>query len=51
MAELISEYTDTKNIKHVVEHVTLPAGEDINRERIIDDILNALQRKRKVVRA
>lgn len=51
MAELISEYTDTKNIKHAVEHVTLPVDEDTNKDRIIDDILNALQQKRKVVRA
>ena len=51
MAELVSEYTDTKNIKHAVEHLMPPANEDTNRERIIDDILSALQRKRKVVRA
>lgn len=51
MAELISEYTDTKHIKHAVEHVTLPVGEDTNRERIIEDILNALQRKPNTIRA
>ena len=49
MAKLISEYTDTKNIKHSVEHVTLPAGEDTNGERIIEDILNVLLRKCKAI--
>ena len=51
MAELVSEYTDTKNIRHSVEHFTLPIEDNAGRERIIDDILSALQRKRKIVRA
>ena len=50
MAELISEYVDTKHIRHSVEHITLPA-DDAGRERMIDDILNALRRKHKSARS
>ena len=46
MTELIYEYIDTKHIRHSVEHIILPA-DDAGRERIIDDIRNALLRKRK----
>lgn len=51
MAKLISEYMDAKNVKHAVEHFTLPADDNMDREHIIEDILNALLRKRKSVRA
>ena len=50
MVELISEYIDTKHIRHSVEHITLSA-DDAGRERVIDDILNVLQKKRTAVHA
>lgn len=37
-----SEYTDMKAVKHSVEHLTLPADDKDNRERILEELLHAL---------
>ena len=37
--DLRSEYVDAKNIRHRVDHQTLPV---VNRERLVEDILQAL---------
>lgn len=42
MAALRNEYTDIKNVKHNVEHLTLPAEDNTTRERIIGELLHAL---------
>ena len=42
MAKLISEYIDIKNVSHNVEHLTLPAAKERDRERIMDELIYAL---------
>jgi len=42
MADLKKEYTDLKDVTHYVEHLTLPAPDNSNRERIIEELLHAL---------
>ena len=46
MADLAKEYTDIKNIKHKVEHVTSKNAKD-NKEQIIKEICGILINKRK----
>jgi hypothetical protein len=42
MANLSSEYTDTKNIKHRVEHLIVPSDERDRSEQIKAELLIAL---------
>ena len=37
--DLRNEYVDAKNIRHRVDHQTLPA---VNRERLVEDLMHAL---------
>lgn len=41
---LTTEYTDIKDVKHNVEHLTIPAEEKNSRERIVEELFNALTR-------
>lgn len=47
MADLVKEYTDTKNIKHIVEHSILSADKQNNREQIIEALFHALTKPNK----
>lgn len=47
MVNLKTEYTDTKDVKHSVEHLTVLADDKNSRERIVEDLLNALTRQGK----
>lgn len=47
MINLKTEYTDIKDVKHHVEHFTVPADDKNSRERIVEDLLNALTRQGK----
>ena len=51
MADLRSEYTDMKDVKHRVEHLTLPVEDKFNRERIIEELLYALTKPVKQIPA
>jgi len=42
MAELIKEYTDTGNRTHKVEHIVVPTDDRNSRERIVEELLQAL---------
>ncbi len=42
MAKLASEYIDMKKIAHRVEHFTLPIDDEMDRERIVDELIYAL---------
>lgn len=45
MADLTKEYTDVKDIKHKVEHFTVPADDRNNTEQIMEELLHALTRR------
>lgn len=47
MANLRTEYTDTKDVKHSVEHLTVTEGDKKAREQILEELLIALTRKDK----
>ncbi len=51
MAALKAEYTDTRNRTHKVEHILVPAEDETARERIIDELLQALARTGKELSA
>lgn len=42
MATLPEEYTDVKNIRHRVEHLTLQPENDDQKERIVEELVHAL---------
>lgn len=48
MLKLVSEYVDTKNIKHTVQHAVLQEDDACNRERIIEELMFALTNKHKI---
>ena len=45
MADLTKEYTDMKDIKHKVEHFTIPADDRNSTEQIMEELLHALTRR------
>lgn len=45
MTDLTKEYTDVKDIKHKVEHFTVPADDRNSTEQIMEELLQALTRK------
>lgn len=47
MAHLKREYTDIKNIKHNVEHITLSTDDKNNKEQIIEEIFYILAKSNK----
>lgn len=51
MAILSNFYKDIKDETHCVEHLTLPSVDPSNRERIIEELMNALSRNRREVHA
>ncbi len=51
MANLKEEYTDTRDRTHRVEHIVMPADDKDSRERIVEDLFQALVRTGKKVPA
>ena len=51
MADLKKEYTDIKEIKHKVEHITIHTKEDNSREQIVEELFHALTRPGKRIPA
>lgn len=49
MANLRTEYTDVKDIKHIVEHLTVTENDKKAREQILEELLIALTRKDKLM--
>ena len=47
MADLAKEYTDTKDVKHKVEHFVLSADNKNSREQILEELFHALAKPRK----
>lgn len=47
MANLRTEYTDVKDIKHSVEHLTVTGKDKKDREQILEELFIALTRKDK----
>ena len=47
MLNLASEYVDTKNVKHNVEHIILPEKDYISKERVLEELFLALAKKSK----
>lgn len=45
MADLTKEYTDVKDIKHKVEHFTVPTDDRNNTEQIMEELLHVLTRR------
>lgn len=44
MDNLRTEYTDVRDVKHNVEHFTVPADDKNSKEQIVEELLNALTR-------
>lgn len=44
MDNLRTEYTDVRDVKHSVEHFTVSTDDKNSRERIVEELLNALTR-------
>ena len=44
MINLLSEYTDVKNIRHKVAHLTMTDTDDTGKESIIEELYFALTR-------
>ena len=51
MANLKEEYTDTRNRTHKVEHILVPIEDKETRERIVEELLQALARTGKKIPA
>ncbi len=51
MVNLKEEYTDTRDRTHKVEHILVSAEDEAARERIVDELLQALARTGKKVPA
>lgn len=51
MSKLITEYTDMKGVKHKVEHITVAEENHKNREQLLDELVNALDKKDKRISA
>lgn len=51
MANLKTEYTDTKDKTHKVEHILVPAEDKTARERITEELFQALARAGKRISA
>lgn len=45
MLKLKTEYTDLKDVKHRVEHITAAAENQRTKEQILDELMNALAKK------
>lgn len=44
MADLTKEYTDIRNRKHKVEHLTVLTEEENGRERVLDELFHVLSK-------
>ena len=44
MADLTKEYTDMKDIKHKVEHFTIPADDRNSTEQIMEELLQFMKK-------
>lgn len=51
MTKLKTEYTDTRDVTHRVEHLTVTENSGRNREQILDELFTALTRKEKQIPA
>lgn len=51
MANLKEEYTDTRDRTHKVEHILVPAEDKTARDRIVEELLQALARTGKKIPA
>ena len=47
MTKLTNEYTDIKNIRHTVKHLTLSADDSASREQILEEIRSILEKQAK----
>lgn len=44
MANLLKEYIDIKDMKHKVDHLVISADDKNSKERIVEELFNALAR-------
>ena len=44
MAQLQTEYTDVKDVKHQVEHIIVPENDKKTREQLMEELYSALAR-------
>ena len=51
MAQLQTEYTDVKDVKHQVEHVIVPENDKKTREQLMEELFTALAGNQKWVSA
>lgn len=51
MSTLAKEYTDTREVKHKVEHLTISTNDKHNREQILEELFLALVKPKKHVPA
>lgn len=47
MGQLVTEYTDIKEVKHRVEHQTISVGDKMQRERMVEELTYALTKSDK----
>lgn len=46
MAELSTTYTDAKNVRHNVQHITLPKDDKSEKDQLARELYEALTQKR-----
>ena len=51
MAKLKTEYTDVKDVKHHVEHLTVTESDNMDREQILEELFAAMTKKDKRIYA
>ena len=51
MATLAKEYTDTKDVKHKVEHLVISAIDQNSKEQILEELLRALVKPKRHIPA
>ncbi len=51
MAALITEYTDTKDVTHKVEHIVVSTDDKNGREQLLEELFRALAKPRKHILA
>ena len=51
MANLKTEYTDIKDVKHHVEHIIVAEGDNKDREQLLEELFAAMTSKNKRIYA
>ncbi len=50
MAALTEEYTDTKKVRHKVEHLVVSADDKLSREQLLEELFQVLEKPKNTCR-